>query len=147
MDIYKANFLGTFIALMILIISNLIFVFRILDLSKTAYWAGVIFLLTSLPIMYLLFTANDFDRPTIYYIQLGIMLTFIIVELLFDYLFKINFRDTRWVLVTYVTLFFAATGGMIGVASLSGKTYSIIAIILFLIMTFLAFFSRIKTGI
>jgi hypothetical protein len=146
MDIIKANYLGTITALIILFTCNLIFVFRLLGLSKIEYYTGILFIITSLPVVYLLFTANEFHRPTIYYVQLGIMLTFIVVEFLLDYLFKINFRDTRWMVITYAMLFFAATGGMIGVASLSGRIYSIISILLFLIMTFLAFYQRVKTG-
>ena len=146
MDIIKANYLGTISALIILITCNLIFVFRLLGLSKIEYYAGILFIITSLPVVYLLFIANEFHRPAIYYIQLGIMLTFIVVEFLLDYLFKFNFRDTRWMVVTYAMLFFAATGGMIGIASLSGRIYSIISILFFLIMTFLAFYQRAKTG-
>ena len=146
MDIIKANYLGTITALIILIMCNLIFVFRLLGLSKIEYYTGLLFLLTSLPVVYLLYTANEFYRPAIYYIQLGIMLTFIVVEFLLDYLFKINFRDTRWMVITYAMLFFAATGGMIGIASLSGRIYSIISVLLFLVMTFLAFYQRVKTG-
>ncbi len=146
MDIIKANYFGTIIALIILISSNLILIFRLLGFPKIEYWLGVLFILTFFPILYLLITANGFHRPAIYYVQLGIMLTFIVVEFFLDYLFKVNFRHTRWMVITYVTLFFAATGGMIGIASLSGKIYSIIAVLLFLIMTFFAFFQRIKTG-
>ena len=146
MNINKVNYFGTYIALIILITCNLIFLFRLIGNSKTEYWLGVLFLLTFIPIVFLLLTANDLHRPTIYYIQLGLMLAFITVEFLLDYLFKVNFRNTRWMVITYATLFFAATGGMIGIASLSGKIYSLIAIILFLIMTFLAFFQRVKTG-
>jgi hypothetical protein len=146
MNFNKVNYFGTYIALIILITCNLIFLFRLHGNLKIEYWLGVLFLLTSIPIVFLLLTANELQRPTIYYIQLGLMLAFIVVEFLLDYLFKVNFRNTRWMVITYATLFFAATGGMIGIASLSGKIYSIIATILFLIMTFLAFFQRVKTG-
>jgi hypothetical protein len=74
------------------------------------------------------------------------MLTFMVVELLFDYILKVDFRHIPWMTVTYVTLFFAATGGMVGLASLSGKLYTLIAVILFFIMAFLAIYQRIKTG-
>jgi len=146
MDINKANYLGTFLGLTIIVSSILIFIFRLLGFSKIEYWIGMVFISTSLPIIFLLFKANEFQRPAIYYIQLGIMLTFIVVELFLDYVLKVDFRNTRWMVISYVTLFFAATGGMIGIASLSGKSYSIISIILFLIMTFLAIFQRVKTG-
>lgn len=47
---------------------------------------------------------------------------------------------------SYVTLFFAGTGGMIGVAAHAGRGWAIAAIILFLIMTALAFIQRALTG-
>jgi len=43
-----------------------------------------------------------------------------------------------------VTLFFAATGGLIGLASQAGKSWTIISIILFFIMAGLAFYQRAK---
>jgi hypothetical protein len=146
MDINKVNITGTYIALFILFICSLIFISRLSGQTKIEYWLGIILLFTSLPLIYLMFTAKQFHRPAIYYIQIGTMLVFIIAELALDYIFKVDFRNTRWMAICYVMLFFAGTGGMIGVASLSGKFYSIIAIILFFILAFLAFFQRIKTG-
>ena len=74
------------------------------------------------------------------------MMGFIIIELLLDYVFKVDFRNTRWMTITYVMLFFAGTGGMIGIASQAGKLWAILAIILFFIMTTLVFVQRAKTG-
>ncbi len=141
-----ANYLGAFLALMILIAGNLVFIFRLMGLSKTEYWTGVAFLLMAFPILYLLYSAKELNRPVIYYLQLCLMLTFLIVEFILDYWFKIEFRSIKWIVVAYVTLFFASTGGMIGIASLAGRTFSIISIFLFFMMTFLAVFQRIKTG-
>jgi len=44
--------------------------------------------------------------------------------------------------ISYVTFFFAAAGGMIGVANLAGSGWAIAAVILFLIMAVLAFVQR-----
>ena len=63
----------------------------------------------------------------------GGIILFLIVELLLDYIFQLDFRNVRWMLITYVTLFFAATGGMIGIASNGGKLWTIISVILFFI--------------
>ena len=75
------------------------------------------------------------------------MITFILVELLLDYVLKIDFRHTQGMVIFYVTLFFASTGGMIGIASLAGKFWTILSVILFLIMAGLAFYQRAKTGL
>jgi hypothetical protein len=48
--------------------------------------------------------------------------------------------------ISYVVLFFAGTGGMLGVARYAGRGWSISAIILFLIMAVLTFVQRAVTG-
>ena len=74
------------------------------------------------------------------------MLSFILVEALLDLVFKVNFRAIRWSVIGYVIFFFAATGGMVGVAANSGTGWTILAAILFLIMAGLAFAQRAVTG-
>jgi hypothetical protein len=82
----------------------------------------------------------------LYYLQIGLMLAWLVVELLLDYVLKINFRAVRWMVIGYVTLFFAGSGGMLGVASLAGRGWIIPAGILFLVMAALAFIQRAVTG-
>ncbi|MCX6224748.1 MAG: hypothetical protein NTV01_08370 [Bacteroidia bacterium] len=142
----KANLIGTCSALLILLLASLIFIFRLCGQARVEYWLGIAFMVIALPLVYLLVAANRFDRPAIYYIQIVIMLVFIIAELLLDYVFRIEFRHTQWMAITYTMLFFAGTGGMIGVAALSGKPYAILSVCLFFIMAILAFYQRQKTG-
>jgi hypothetical protein len=78
--------------------------------------------------------------------QISIMIFYLFVELLLDYILKINFRSNRLIVVSYVTLFFAGTGGMIGIASHAGKIWTAGAIGLFLIMAILTFVQHSKTG-
>lgn len=146
MDINKINLLGAGLAVFIIAICISIFVVRLNNLPKVEYWLGVLFLLSAIPLIYMIFTANQFQRPAIYYIQIGIIIGFILTEFFLDYVFKVDFRNIRWITITYVMLFFASTGGMIGIASLAGKAWSITAIILFLLMAVLAFYQRSKTG-
>jgi len=146
MDITKLNILGASISVFILAVCSLIFIFRLFGLDTVEYWFGIVFILTAIPLIYLLYTANQIKRPAIYYIQLGFMIAFIIIELLLDYIFKIDFRNIKWMTITYAVLFFTATGGMIGIASHAGKIWTIAAIILFWIMTILTFVQRTKTG-
>jgi len=49
-------------------------------------------------------------------------------------------------LISYVMLFFAGTGGMLGVASKAGGIWGISAIILFIIMAVMTFVQRAVTG-
>jgi hypothetical protein len=49
--------------------------------------------------------------------------------------------------IAYVTLFFGATGGMIGVASHEGRGWTAVTGTTFLVMAGLAFYQRAKTGL
>ncbi|MGB3860995.1 MAG: hypothetical protein WBE11_19670 [Candidatus Aminicenantaceae bacterium] len=70
----------------------------------------------------------------------------LVVELLLDYVLKVDFRQNQGIVILYVTLFFAGTGGMIGVASHAGKVWTVVTVISFLIMSILAFIQRNITG-
>ena len=146
MHIVKLNQLGAYTSVFILSIINLIFIFRLLNQEVTEYWLGIVFMVSAVPLLYLIYTGVQLNRPTLYFIQLGLIIGFIILELLLDYIFEFDFRHTNWMVISYVTLFFAATGGLIGLASQAGKSWTIISIILFFIMTGLAFYQRAKTG-
>ena len=74
------------------------------------------------------------------------MIAFIIVEFLVDWFPKIEFRNNLLIVIPYVMLFFGATGGMIGVASLAGKKWAVVTVTSFLIMAVLAFVQRQVTG-
>ena len=124
----------------------MVFISRLLGYHKVEYWLGIVLILTAIPLTYLLLTANNFQRPTIYYIQIGIMIGFLIIELFLDYIFKFEFRNTPWIIVIYLMFFFGGTGGMIGIASQAGNMWMIVAVILWLIMTTLSFAQRAITG-
>ena len=147
MEIEKINLLGAYVAIFILITSSMVFVFRLLNQETAEYWTGIAFMIAAIPLAYLIYSSTNMDRPKLYFIQLGLMIGFIIIELLIDYIFKVDFRHTKWMAISYVMFFFASTGGMIGIASQAGKSWSIVSIVLFLIMFGLAFFQRAKTGL
>jgi hypothetical protein len=99
------------------------------------------------PLGYLLLRAPEFNRPSLYYIQIGAMLVWLIVLFLVDYVLKYDFRQTQWMVISFVVLAYAGLGGMIGVAGLAGRGWTISAIILFLITAVLGFVQRAITGI
>ena len=74
------------------------------------------------------------------------MVVFIIVEFLVDWYPTVDFRNNLSIVIPYVMLFFGATGGMIGVASLAGKRWTLVTVITFLAMFVLAFIQRSITG-
>ena len=146
MNIQRANLMGAVLSVIILSLCCLIFVSRLSGYPKLESWLGFILILTCLPLIFLLVTATPFHRPSIYFIQIGIMIAFLVLELLLDYIFKIEFRKITWMLIIYLALFFGGTGGMIGVATLAGRIWTLCTAILFLVMTALAFIQRAITG-
>lgn len=144
--IHKLNLIGAITAQVIYVAIILIFAARLMNKSRLEYILGWVFMLTAVPLIYLLITAPTHDRPALYYVQIVLMLMFIAAELLLDYVLKIPFREIQWMTVSYVTLFFAATGGMIGAASHAGRGWTVSSVILFLIMAALAFLQRAVTG-
>ncbi len=142
----KTNLLGAITAIVFFISAILVFVFRLLGKSQYGHWIGYFEFLLAIPLIYLLIQAPQLERPALYYIQIACMLLWLIVEALLDYIFKVDFRQVRWIVITYVVLFFAGTGGLLGVAANAGRGWSIAAIVLFLVMTVLTFVQRAVTG-
>ena len=143
----KTNLLGAVTAIAFFVSAILVFVFRLLGKPQYGHWIGYFEFLLAAPLIFLLVKAPQLGRPALYYIQIGCMLAWLVLEALLDYILKVDFRNVRWMVISYVVLFFAGTGGMLGVASNAGRGWSISAIILFLIMAVLTFVQRAVTGI
>jgi hypothetical protein len=126
----------------------MMFVLRLVGLSELGHWIASLQFLSVFPLVYLLVKASKFDRPFLYFLQICLFLTFLFIELIIDYILKFDFRQTRWMVIIYVTYFFAATGGLLGLISLMERRLWIISgIVLFMIMAAIAFISRAVTGI
>lgn len=142
----KTNLLGAITAIAFFISAILVFTFRLIGKPQYGHWIGYFEFALAIPLIYLLVRAPAEHRPVLYYIQIGAMLLWLVAEFLLDYLLKIDFRNVRWMVITYVVLFFAGAGGLLGIASNAGRGWSIAAIILFLIMAVLTFIQRAVTG-
>jgi hypothetical protein len=143
----RLNLLGAIVGHIIFISSIVTFSSRILFKLQPGHWIGIPILLMVFPLGYLLLKAPDLKRPPLYYIQIGLMLLWLLLLFMVDYVFKVDFRQTQWMVISYVVLYFAGMGGMIGVAARAGRGWTISAIILFLIAGVLAFVQRAITGI
>lgn len=143
----RTNHLGALLAVAIFSLCIFIFIARLLRRPALGLQIGAVLQLAILPLLYLLWTAPQVPRPLLYYIQAGLMLVFLMVELFLDYIFKIKFRNARVYVIPYVMLFFAGTGGMIGIAANAGREWSIAAGALFLVMAVIAFVQRGVTGL
>jgi len=142
----KTNLLGAVSAIAFFVSAILIFAFRLLGKTQYENWIGYFEFLLAIPLIYLLTRAPQLGRPPLYYIQIACMLAWLILEALLDHILKIDFRNVRWMVISYVVLFFAGTGGLLGIASNAGRAWKIAAIILFLVMAVLTFVQRAVTG-
>jgi len=140
------NYLGALTAVLINVLLIALFIARLSHRPRIEYWLGIVIILGIVPLCYLFITAIGLKRPPLYFIQIGLMIAYLVVELLVDYILKIEFRQTKQLVIPYVTLFFAATGGMIGVASHAGKVWTAAAVAGFLVMAILSFVQRHITG-
>jgi hypothetical protein len=145
--IERLNLIGALTAHVIFISSIITFSSRLIFKIGPGHWVGTPLLLMVFPLGYLLLTAPGANRPFLYYIQAGLMLLFILLLFFVDYVFKYDFRQTQWMVISFVVFYCAGMGGMIGVASLAGRAWTISSVILFLIATILAFVQRAVTGI
>ncbi len=142
----KMNLLGAMAAIAFFVSAILFFLFRLLGRHQYGRLMGYFEFILIIPLILLLLTAPQLHRPALYYIQIGCMLAWLLVEAMLDYVLKIDFRNVRWMVIIYVMLFFAGTGGMLGMATNAGRSWSIAAIVLFLVMAVLTFVQRAVTG-
>jgi hypothetical protein len=142
----NTDLLGAVTAVVFYGLAILVFATRLCGKPQVGHRLGAAMFLLAVPLVYLLIAAPGDHRPALYYVQIGLLLLWMAVELLLDYILKTDFRRIRRMVIGYVVLFFAGSGGMLGVAAYTGRGWSMVSIALFLIMAALAFVQRKKTG-
>jgi uncharacterized membrane protein len=143
----RSNQIGAGVAISIFSLYTVMFGLRMLNRAELGHWIASAQFLAVIPLVYLLAKAPKLERPALYYIQVALFLAFLALDLFLDYILKVDFRQTGWAVISFVTFFFAATGGLLGIASNAGRGSLIAALALYLIMAVLAFVSRAMTGI
>jgi hypothetical protein len=130
---------------MLLIIA--LFAARILGWLEIERWIGIVSSLILIPLIYLFVVGLKTNRRMIYFVWLGLMILFVLFELIVDDILRVDFRSVQWTVIPYVMFFFAATGGMIGVARQAGKAWSMVTYMIFLVMAVLTFVQHGITGL
>jgi uncharacterized membrane protein AbrB (regulator of aidB expression) len=143
----RLNLIGAITAHVIFVSSIVTFLSRLFLGVKPGHWVGIPILLMAFPLVYLLIKAQAYDRPRLYYVQIGLMLIWLVALFVLDYLTGYDFRQTQWMVIAYVMLYFAGMGGMIGISAKAGRNWAISATLLFLVAGILAFVQRAITGI
>ena len=142
-----ADLIGAITANVYMLLIIAVFVTRILGLLEISRWIGFTSSLVIFPLLYLFIVGLRTSRRKIYFAWLALMILFVLFELIIDQILRVDLRSQLSSVIPYVMFFFAATGGMIGVASQAGKTWAITTVIIFLIMAILAFVQRGITGL
>ena len=142
-----ANLIGAITAnvYMLLIIS--MFTARILAGNEIGRWIGIASSFVIIPLIYLFVVGRRTNQRRIYFLWLGLMIVFAFFELIVDDILGVEFRSEIWSVIPYVMFFFAATGGMIGVARQAGKKWAMVTYVIFLVMAVLTFVQRGITGL
>lgn len=138
--------LGAALAVFLYAVSILVFTFRLAGKPAWGHGIGWLEMAAIPPLTYLLLQVRQFERPALYALQVGLMIAWLVVELLLDYVFKVDFRQSLRIVIPYVILFFAGMGGMLGVAAQAGMPWKAVSVALFLAMAVLTFVQRRVTG-
>jgi hypothetical protein len=141
-----ADLVGAITANVYMLLIIAVFIARLLGLLEISRWIGFTSSLVIFPLLYLSVVGLRTKRRKIYFVWMALMVLFSLFELVVDQILMIDIRSAQWTVILYVMFFFAATGGMIGVASQAGKTWTITTVSIFLIMAVMAFFQRGITG-
>jgi hypothetical protein len=141
-----ANLVGAIAADVYMLLIIAIFISRILGWLEIGRWVGFASSLIIVPLVYLFVVGLRTGQRKIYFVWLALIVLFVLFELVVDQILRIDLRSAQWTVVPYVMFFFAATGGMIGVASQAGKAWTITTVIIFLIMAIMSFVQRGITG-
>lgn len=147
------NLLGyRIIDIAIFVIANLlnlliigIFLSRPKGLKRIEYGLGLIVVVMILPVGVAI-VLNILGKRDWWTIVLPlILILFLVIELVFDYILKLNFRKTA-LLWPYLLLFYLALMAMIGYSFLIGKSYGFITLSTYFLTLLATWYSYSKVG-
>lgn len=119
---------------------------RISDQPFVARIAGIASILLGLPLA-VLAISNLLQHRTWWTVVLPLLLVlFLLIELLFDYILKIEFRQT-WLVGPYLLFYYLGSMVMVGYAFMVKVPYGVITLITYFIQVGLGVYSRFKTGL
>ncbi len=138
----QSNKIGAGTAIAFFCSAILVFTARHAGWLHVFYWSAIAEFCLIIPLVFLVITASRQNRPILYYIQIELMLSWLVLELILSYILNIDLRQLGWAVIGYVALFFAGSIGMISICFRAGKKWGIASIILFIAMTVLVFLQQ-----
>jgi hypothetical protein len=122
-----------------------IFLSRPKGLKKTEHILGLFVAAMILPVS-MAMVLNFLGKREWWTVVLPVILIlFLAVELLLDYILKLNFRKTRW-LLPYLLLYYAAMMAMIGYCFMIGNVFGFVTLGTYFLCLFSTWYSYAKVG-
>ena len=131
MGLAKTDWVATAAANAVNLLIAALFVARLRG-SSSEYWLGLAAIAMGVPLLGVLVANLQSHRPWWAVVLPGLMAVYLAVELLLDYVWKINFRAGP-LLWPYVVLYYAALMAMVGYAFLVRRAAGFITLITYFI--------------
>lgn len=122
-----------------------IFLSRPAGLQQLEHALGIILLVLTLPTLFCLIRNAMLKRGTWYWLLPLLLVLFLLLELLLEYIFLPGFRQTRW-LGPYLGLYYLSLMGMIGYNFLTGKKEGFITLATYFLNQAATFYSYFTVG-
>lgn len=139
----SADFIMSLAAIIINVLMILLFAARALKGKREEYIIGVVLILLAIPIFAIALLNFLSGRDWWTYLLPLPMVAFLIIELFFDYIYELNFRENR-LLIPYLIFYYAGLLGMIGYAFLTSKGMGYTVLILYFIHQLVSLYAHKK---
>jgi len=118
-----------------------VFLARAKGFERTEYILGLVVVALALPVIAIV-VLNILHQRACWTIVLPLpLILYCLVELLFDYILKLDFRNTGLVWL-YIPIFYLGLWGMIGYAFLIGRKYGFITLVTYFISLFATWYGH-----
>ena len=127
------------------LILSLIFLNRVYGRAQWEHWLGYGTLVMAVPLAVIAVVNLAGGRSWAFWVLPLIMVVYLAIEFLLDYVLKLNFRHSA-LLGPYLLTFYLAEFAMIGYAFVAGKSYGFITLVTYFINLAATFYSYARAG-
>lgn len=146
MNLYqKLDLLVVVIANVLNLILTLIFLNRVFGRAEWEPWLGYGTLVMAIPLAAIAIANLAGGRSWAFWLLPLVMVAYLVVEFLLDYLLKLDFRHTA-LLGPYLLIYYLGLFAMIGYAFMVGRSFGFITLVTYFINLAATFFSYARVG-
>ncbi len=146
MNLYqKLDIVVVVIANLLNLILCLIFLNRALWAPEWEHWIGYGTIVMAFPLAAIAVVNLTGNRSWAFWVLPLVMVAYLVIEFILDYLLKFNFRQTAW-LGPYLLTYYLALFAMIGYAFLVGRPYGFVTLVTYFINLAATFYSYTRVG-